>query len=561
MSRSRPPRTATRLGLWWLAVLLLAFGGAARADALAWTIDFHLDGVDCRDLDAVTALPASAWRAQASTPGSHTRVGGRVLWVRLQAQAPPPLPPTRLVLRWEHRARLFDWRDPAAVRLRHEPGHAPGFTVVSLPQVREGPLFLCLLAPAPRVEAFALMSPEQLQAEERAVVLWMSLLIGLVLAVSALGLAFYLRLRAPMFGLYAVFSLSLLGFLLGGVGVIEELLPLSLQDSTVDYALVAALAGFSAAACVHFSLRYVRIGEQWPRVARLLRLLALLVLLGTAANLLNVAPLAVLPAARIPSVVAQNVLIVAIILMLLTAAGLSAWRGQREARSYLLGWLPLMVLLVVWVLVILGVLPTHLRPSPLWTLGGAALVSLVLAWGLIDQARRDRIERDQATARAERDPLTGATSRAALNPRLQAAGAGTVLLYLDIDHFKAINDQHGHAVGDRCLQRFASRCRAQLRGVDVFARQGGEEFVAVLPDIGLPDALRVAERIRVAVAEPAEGVPSHTVSIGVAQRGAGEPVADWIARADAALYRAKAGGRDRIELAYAAALPDTELRT
>ncbi|MCU0755154.1 MAG: GGDEF domain-containing protein [Xanthomonadales bacterium] len=550
-------RAATFGGLWWLAVLLLLCGGAAvRAESPAWTMDFHLDGgVGCRDLDAAAALPASAWRPQASTPGTRTRVAGRVLWVRLQAQSPPPLPPTRLVVRWEHNARLFDWRDPAAVRLRHEPGHAPGFTVVSLPQAREGPLFLCLQAPAPRVEAFALMSPERLQAEERAVVLWMSLLIGLVLAVSALGLAFYLRLRAPMFGLFAVFSLSLLGFLLGGVGVIQALLPVSLQDSNVDYALTAALAGLSAMACVHFSLPYLRIGEQWPRVARLLRRLALLVLLSTAASLLNVA-LTVPLAALIVTLVAQNVFVIAIILTLLIAAGLSAWRGQREARSYLLGWMPLMGLVVVWVLVVLGVLPTHLRPSPLWTLGGAALVSLVLAWGLIDQARRDRIERDQATARAGRDPLTGAASRAALMPRLEAASTGTLLLYLDIDHFKSINDQHGHAVGDRCLQRFASRCRAQLRGVDLLARQGGEEFVALLPDIGLQEALRVAERIRVTVAQPAEGEPSYTVSIGVAQRGAGEPVADWVARADAALYRAKAGGRNRIELARAAGLLD-----
>lgn len=180
--------------------------------------------------------------------------------------------------------------------------------------------------------------------------------------------------------------------------------------------------------------------------------------------------------------------------------------------------------------------------------GGTALASLVLAWGLIDRARRDRMERDSATARARRDPLTGACSRSAIAPRLEAAGTGSVLLYLDIDHFKTINDRYGHPVGDRCLQRFAQLCREQLRGVDVFARQGGEEFLALLPEITLPEALRVAERIRVAVATPVGKEPAFTVSIGVARRGEGESVSSWITRADQALYRAKAGGRDRVDV-------------
>lgn len=532
-------------GLLWLMLVLLSPAGVA---APGWVMDFHIEGsVGCRDLDAAQALPEAAWRPRAAVPGTRTQVAGRVLWVRLQAQSPPPLPPTRLVLRWEHNARLFDWQDPTRARLRHEPGHAPGFTVVRLPQLRDAPLYLCLVAPAPRVEAFELMSPSQLQAAERAVVLWMSLLIGLVLAVSVLGVALNLRLREPMFGWYSLFSLSLLGFLLGGLGVLDGWLPAAVQASNLGYASTVALGGLSTAAGVHFSLRYTRIGQSRPRVARILRGLAVWTLLSVVLILLNVAPLALWPSVGNAVLVAHNLGIAAVILLLLPTVALSAWRGQREARSFLLGWLPLMSLLVVSVLVMVGVLPTRLRPSPLWLLGGTALASLVLAWGLIDRARRDRMERDAATARAQRDPLTGACSRAAVAPRLEAAGAGSVLLYLDLDHFKAINDRHGHAVGDRCLQRFARLCREQLRGVDVFARQGGEEFLALLPEITLPEALRVAERIRSAVATAAGEAPAFTVSIGVARRGEGEPVSAWLSRADQALYRAKAGGRDRVE--------------
>lgn len=542
---------AARLRQWLAVWLWLLLSGPAGAAGAGWVMDFQVDGrVGCRDLVGAQALPESAWRPATEISGTRTRVAGRVLWVRLQAQSTPPLPPTRLVLRWEHNARLYDWQDPTQARLRHEWGHAPGFTVVSLPQARETPLYLCLVAPAPRVEAFELMSPAELQAAERAVVLWMSLMIGLVLAVCVLGVVLLLRLREPMFGWHSLFSLSVLGFLLGDLGVLHEALPSSLQASNLGYALSFALGGFGAAAGVHFALRYMRIAETQPRMARVLHGLAAWSLLSTALVLLNVDPLALWPALRYVLLVAFNLGVAAAIVLTVLTVARVAWQGQREARLYLLGWLPLMSQLVVSVMVLLGVLPTPWRPSPLWLLAGTALASLVLAWGLIDRARRDQIERDAANARAQRDPLTGACSRAAVAPRLEAAAVGSVLLYLDLDHFKAINDRHGHAIGDRCLQRFARRCREQLRGVDVLARQGGEEFLALLPEIGLAEALRVAERIRGAVAMPAQAPqePDFTVSIGVAQRAEGESVADWIARADQALYRAKAEGRDRVDV-------------
>lgn len=550
MTRILPPARIAR----WLRMLLWLLIGSASGGAVAsgWAMDFQIEGrVGCWDLAGAQALPESAWRPATAIPGTRTRVAGRTLWVRLQAHSPPPLPPTRLVLRWEHNARLFDWRDPTLTRLRHEPGHAPGFTVVSLPQVRETPLYLCLVAPAPRVEAFELMSPAELQAAERAVVLWMSLMIGLVLAVCVLGVVLQLRLREPMFGWFSLFSMSLLGFLLGDLGVVQEGLPSALQASNLGYALSFALGGLSAAAGVHFALRYTRIDESRPGVARTLRGLAVWALLSTALVLLDFTSWSPGPWISQIILVAFNLGIAAAILLMVPTVALAARQGQREARLYLLGWLPLMSLLVVSILVLTGVLPTQLRPSPLWLLAGTALASLVLAWGLIDRARRDQIERDAATERALRDPLTGAVSRAAVVPRLESAASGTVLLYLDIDHFKAINDRLGHATGDRCLQRFVRRCREQLRGVDVLARQGGEEFLALLPEIGLPEALRVAERIRVAVAAPAQvpQEPDFTVSIGVAQRAEGESVTAWIGRADQALYRAKAGGRDRVDVA------------
>jgi len=549
MSRStrRPPASLTARCRAGLVTLLLLFPGIAaavdaeRADP-GWSLDFYAGGdIGCAAIEAALALPDATWRGPSglSTPSG---VAGRTLWLRLSPQAPTA--PRKLVLRWEHNATLNDWRDPGQRVISHEPGHAPGFTVVSLPQGRSEPLLMCLVSPTPRAEAFAILTAQELEAAERVVVIWMALLAGVILATCAMALAFFLRLRAPVFAAYGLYSLCLLGYLLKDAGALEQLLPLALQKGVFDYALGSVLVSGAAAAGVRFTVLFTRCDEDWPRMSTWLRRLSLLALLAVIPVLLSLPPFAAGFHVQIAGVVAQNILIAAMIVLIVPLVALSARRGRREARIYLIGWLPLLALLMLAVLVILGLLPANARLSPLWGMGAAAFASLVLGWGLVDRARRDRIERDLAVERAGRDPLTGACSRGALRPLLEAAGAPAVLLYLDIDHFKPINDRHGHAIGDRCLQRFTQRCQAQLRGVDVFARQGGEEFLALLPDTALEEGLRVAERIRVAVANDDE--PSFTVSIGVAQRQPGETVHDWIARADAALYQAKEAGRDRV---------------
>lgn len=120
---------------------------------------------------------------------------------------------------------------------------------------------------------------------------------------------------------------------------------------------------------------------------------------------------------------------------------------------------------------------------------------------------------------------------------------------LDLDHFKRINDRHGHAEGDRVLVRFAARLRDELRGVDLAARYGGEEFLAILPGADAAQAVRAAERIRARTASGDEddplAPPAVTVSIGIATWRPDDTPEGLVARADAALYRAKDGGRDR----------------
>ncbi|MBN9440880.1 PleD family two-component system response regulator [Bosea sp. (in: a-proteobacteria)] len=164
------------------------------------------------------------------------------------------------------------------------------------------------------------------------------------------------------------------------------------------------------------------------------------------------------------------------------------------------------------------------------------------------------------------DQLTGLHNRRFMDTRLVAMFDESALraralsvLVLDVDHFKAVNDSWGHDAGDEVLKEFADRVRACTRGIDLVARMGGEEVVVVLPDTGPKAAYAVAERIR----EKVENTPfaiyansrdiTVTVSIGVASRKAGDASsADIMKRADDALYRAKAGGRNRVIAANAA---------
>jgi diguanylate cyclase (GGDEF)-like protein len=165
----------------------------------------------------------------------------------------------------------------------------------------------------------------------------------------------------------------------------------------------------------------------------------------------------------------------------------------------------------------------------------------------------DRIEQ-----LAQHDELTGVYNRRYLmdalvreRSRAERLGAPFSVCLLDIDHFKAINDTHGHAAGDAVLRHLPDVAAVGLRGFDVFGRLGGEEFLLVLPGTDLAGAMVVAERVRAAVDTAGfPGIPAGgrvSVTLGVAQGARGEEVSALLARADRALYLGKATGRNRVE--------------
>lgn len=184
-----------------------------------------------------------------------------------------------------------------------------------------------------------------------------------------------------------------------------------------------------------------------------------------------------------------------------------------------------------------------------------------LASAFNDMASQVQSMTETLTDESIHDPLTGVINRREFERQFQKMLQHSIrhnrpltVAMLDLDHFKNINDTHGHQLGDEFLKNFCSVVEGNLRPGDVFARYGGEEFIAVLPDSDAMGARRVAERLRLLAG--GSGVKrngkmvSTTVSIGLATFPAdGSTVEQLLAAADRALYGAKAAGRDRVEVA------------
>ena len=190
----------------------------------------------------------------------------------------------------------------------------------------------------------------------------------------------------------------------------------------------------------------------------------------------------------------------------------------------------------------------------------ASFMSLMLAVAFLMMAMR-RLQ-GILEERSTHDPLTGVLNRRGFDifygkqrVQLGREGRPLSLMSIDLDHFKAINDRYGHVMGDRVLVQIASVIGQALRESDYVARFGGEEFVVLLPDAEVPRAMMVAERIRDALRTGWDDqLPPCTVSIGIGTHVSREESLDsLLARTDAALYRAKQNGRDRVELADTAA--------
>jgi diguanylate cyclase (GGDEF)-like protein len=201
-------------------------------------------------------------------------------------------------------------------------------------------------------------------------------------------------------------------------------------------------------------------------------------------------------------------------------------------------------------------------PWPFWvfTVICPAFISAPISIVLVRQGEANRRLNDQLLltqaelrAQVDRDHLTGVLNRAAFysqSARYDGDAPACVLL-ADIDHFKAINDLHGHAAGDHALRMVAHTLQAALRPTDLLGRVGGEEFAILLAEMPLSLAVGIAERARGAITAlrvaTADGTPIPlSISIGVAAFDAGTSLDAALAEADSAMYSAKRSGRNRV---------------
>lgn len=252
---------------------------------------------------------------------------------------------------------------------------------------------------------------------------------------------------------------------------------------------------------------------------------------------------------------------VALIYGRIAVGALALRHASRDATRYAgrlvagAAWLGALVYIVRIVAIVIGVAPqlTFLEPS-LWNVVflGLAIVTLpCMSVGMVMLAHDQILQKMEMLATF--DELTGALTRRAFMAKANVLCAHALkkgrplsIAILDIDRFKAVNDSFGHAVGDRLLAHVSSVVSGQLRSCDLFGRLGGEEFAIVFADAEMNDATAVTNALRLAVERSSADVARCTLSGGVGGFAAGDTLESAMVRADAALYAAKAAGRNRV---------------
>jgi len=376
----------------------------------------------------------------------------------------------------------------------------------------------------------------------------------MAMALSTLLVRFVLTDRLyPLYGtLFSLQALYLAYF--SGQGFHWPLLSLARPVSSYAWNVPVAI---SAAAASLFVREFANLRLYSPRAYRGFGWLAAAFVALAVSNVLRVVP-------GLSPVIAAigNLMFLGSAVFTLIVSYL-AWRsGNRAAGWFLIAWALLCTFQILTALRLLyaraddaeGLLYYGLAPS-------MVAAAVLIALGTSDRVRAQSLALTDAERRAQTDPLTGVLNRRSLIERLDAAcmrararGLPLSVLFIDLDHFKQINDTHGHPAGDACLSGIIAPIQAELRHSDVVGRYGGEEFVVILSGADAAAARPIAERICRRVSEvriEGFGAPINlTCSIGVASS---DTLGVWgqhlIAHADTAQYAAKRSGRNQVQLA------------
>jgi diguanylate cyclase (GGDEF)-like protein len=403
---------------------------------------------------------------------------------------------------------------------------------------------------------FSVVPAAHFQRQDGRWVAFASACFAVMLAMAIMALVFAVELRDLTFVYYAGYLLSYVLIQSIQTGYAAEPLEWNWL-AAAPHAWGRAATAASVVFTTLFLARFAELAIYSPRLRRVVLALGYAV---TALMLLGAFPW---PSTRALASALINPLLILGGPVLLAASLSAAWRGSRYAVFFLVGWTPLLVFTVLSSLQLYGMLPRLLWVTDA-TIAAGALEALVLSLGLADRSLQLRRDRDRARRLAEIDPLTSVLNRRAFSERLlpeiersQRLKRSFALLFLDLDDFKLLNDTRGHGAGDEALTALVRLLRRELREQDFIGRHGGEEFVVALPACDLARAGEVAERLRQQLqmlAIPATPTGAVlTVSIGVAVLRARETADSLVARADRAMYAAKAAGRNRVAIEDASA--------
>jgi len=559
-------------GLWWLGLLLLlwlmsllqpAHAEVLRGDRLpAGPLGLHATWVSEADQPLDLAKVRDLQRAGRFRPLKQAvptfGIGPRPVWLRLEL-----LNPTReaLPVRLSAGTTWIDHIDVYLVQgdslLTHRrTGDAQAAAAESQPAIGfvfdlrlppgRSELYLRAATPDPLVLPVELASRDRAEADGRAPHYAYGFLYGFLIALIAYNGMLYAGLQQRSLLYYALYLVS---FILANVAYTGHGYAWwwSGYPGLQRYVILVLMVLYGCCGLL-FASHFLQLSTLAPRIWRGVQGFSL-------AGLLLITLCIVIDSPRHAALVAF-VFVSVFTLGMVGLGVLSVYRGRPEGRHFLAAVLCGMLgasstLMSVWGWIPFTTLTYH--GVEIGLMVEATLLALALAY----QIRHIQKARLQAEYMAWRDPLTGLYNRRAFfelalpvwHAMLRKEQPISVLM-LDIDHFKQINDSHGHAMGDQVLVKLADLLLRTCRNGDIVSRWGGEEFVLLLPETGLEAGVLLAERIRQTVEACQDGPElddmGWTVSIGVAERGQQGDVEALIRAADRRLYVAKEQGRNRV---------------
>jgi len=381
----------------------------------------------------------------------------------------------------------------------------------------------------------SLYQPTTLLSRIAAEQLALGSLYGSIVLLATCVLVLFLFVRDLSFLYYLLYVLSYGTYMAAFNGIAYQyLLPNAPELASVLQVLLLMAALFFL---LQFARSILRVASAAPRIDRVTRYLQMFIL----------GVLVAAPFFSYATLIRPISLVTTLSMLLVISMGVASHRaGQPTARYFLLAWSAFLVGVLLYMMKSFGLLPHNFVTQYGFQIG------TMLEFVLLSLALGVRVQEIKQQSRT--DSLSGLGNRAHFDEQLaelfaasSAGGAPLSLLVIDIDQFKRVNDQHGHAIGDRVLQRVAGFVRRTPPQSGLACRYGGEEFVVLLPRTALDTAEQSAEQLRREIAAD-DREPRVTVSVGVAStasRSCASP-RDLFRAADEALYAAKRSGRNRV---------------